>query len=204
MRTTAIILLILFFPLNISMGSVSTNVWENFKVYQLQEQSESVIKSAKMRIKAEYKAFTDALAEAESSNNYYAINGSYFGKYQFGPKALQDIGMSLEEYKASYHSQEKAMLLYLRTNYMYLEDIIQETRGKEINGITMTVSGMLAAAHLAGHSNLRQYIYSDGLYIFKDGNGTSIERYLIEFGGYKLWLFKQTMPTSQDNWLVGL
>ena len=56
-----------------------------------------------------------------------------------------------------------------------------EYEGKEINGIQLTRSGMLAAAHLVGPGGLKKYLRSGGKNIPKDGNNTSIETYLKKF-----------------------
>ena len=47
-----------------------------------------------------------------------------------------------------------------------------------------TESGILAAAHLAGAGNVRKF-FKKG-YEFKDGNGTKMTSYMVQFSGYKL------------------
>ena len=56
--------------------------------------------------------------------------------------------------------------------------------GKRIKGITITESGILAAAHLAGAGNVKKFLRSYGNFEFKDSYGTSIESYLKKFAGY--------------------
>ena len=81
-------------------------------------------------------------------------------------------------------AQEKALELYSKKQWSYIEKIAKEYEGKTINGIKLTRSGMLAAAHLVGPGGLKKYIRSGGKNIPKDGNDTSIETYLKKFGGY--------------------
>jgi len=49
--------------------------------------------------------------------------------------------------------------------------------GRKINGIDITIFGMMASAHLVGIKSLREYLRSNGKIISKDGNDTSIEKY---------------------------
>ena len=61
---------------------------------------------------------------------------------------------------------------------------IHRFAGKRVNGIKITESGILAAAHLAGAGNVKKYLRSFGKFEFKDGFGTSINSYMKKFGGY--------------------
>ena len=56
--------------------------------------------------------------------------------------------------------------------------------GKKINGIKITESGILAAAHLAGAGNVKKYLRSNGKNTFKDAYGSSMQHYLKQFSGY--------------------
>lgn len=56
--------------------------------------------------------------------------------------------------------------------------------GKKINGVTVTESGILAAAHLAGAGNVKKYLRTYGKYQFTDAFGTTIDLYIKKFGGY--------------------
>jgi len=55
-----------------------------------------------------------------------------------------------------------------------------------IQGIQMTESGMLAAAHLAGAGNVKKYIRSNGAYQVEDAYGSTIQDYLKSFAGYEM------------------
>jgi hypothetical protein len=57
--------------------------------------------------------------------------------------------------------------------------------GTEFQGVVVTESGLLAAAHLKGAKGV-----SDALKAGKDiydGNNTYISDYMRSFGGYRLW-----------------
>jgi hypothetical protein len=61
---------------------------------------------------------------------------------------------------------------------------IKRSVGRRINGIRITESGILAAAHLAGAGSVKKYLRSNGVDNFTDAYGTNIEHYLKKFAGY--------------------
>jgi len=69
-------------------------------------------------------------------------------------------------------------------NKWILRKDIQRCVGKTINGITISTSGILAAAHLSGAGNVKKFLRSNGALNFSDAYGSSIESYLKKFGGY--------------------
>ncbi len=160
------------------------------------EKQESEVKV--VTTKGNQEDFCEALAFSESSGNYKAQKGQYLGKYQLGRSALMEIGYmdkngkftkasgvkNAQEFLNSPEVQEKAMALYSKKQWSYIEKVATKYEGKTINGIKLTRSGMIAAAHLVGPTALKAYLTSEGKKIKKDGNGTSLERYLKEFGGY--------------------
>lgn len=131
--------------------------------------------------------FLDAIGHRESSNRYDVVNGwGYMGKYQFGKRTLKALGydVSKKEFLSSPYLQEQAMLDLLIHNKKILNNYIEYWDGKKINGKVITESGILAAAHLAGPGNVKRYLKKGK--DFKDGNGTKLTSYLIQFSGYKL------------------
>ena len=54
----------------------------------------------------------------------------------------------------------------------------------QIGGVKVTESGMLAAAHLAGAGNVKNYLRSLGEIDVSDAYGTSIAKYIKKFSGY--------------------
>jgi hypothetical protein len=80
--------------------------------------------------------------------------------------------------------QDLAMKQLLKNNKAYLGDYIDKWVGKKKKGINITLSGLLAGAHLLGPSNVKAFL--DHGTITKDGYGTPITEYIDKFGGYKV------------------
>ena len=132
--------------------------------------------------------FLHAIGFRESTNNYKAVNQfGYLGKYQFGRKTLNSIGfkkVSNREFLSNPSIQEQAMLILLKRNKRTLRREIKKYVGKTINGVYITESGLLAAAHLAGAGNVRKFFRKG--YEFYDGNGTKMTSYMVKFANYNL------------------
>lgn len=134
-----------------------------------------------------HEEFLDAIGFRESGNRYDIVNKyGYMGKYQFGKSTLKGLGFKVtrEEFIQSPLLQEKAMHKLLLHNRKKLHKFIEEYDGKVVNGVVITESGVLAAAHLAGAGNVRRF-FNHGK-DFKDGFGTTLTSYLREFKGYNL------------------
>ncbi len=132
--------------------------------------------------------FLDDIGFRESSNNYKAVNQfGYLGKYQFGRKTLNAIGFDLiSNYDFLFNPsiKEEAILTLLKKNKHTLRREIKKYVGQTINGIYITESGILAAAHLGGAGNVRKFFRKG--YEFKDGNGTKMTSYMVRFADYDL------------------
>ena len=136
----------------------------------------------------DHNKFLDEVGFRESSNNYKAVNQfGYLGKYQFGRKTLNAIGfedVSNYEFLSNPEIQEEAMLVLLQKNKHTLRREIKKYVGETVNGIYITESGILAAAHLGGAGNVRKFFRKG--YEFEDGNGTKMTSYMIRFADYNL------------------
>ena len=132
--------------------------------------------------------FLDEVGFRESSNNYKAVNQfGYLGKYQFGRKTLNAIGfedVSNYEFLSNPEIQEEAMLVLLQKNKHTLRREIKKYVGETVNGIYITESGILAAAHLGGAGNVRKFFRKG--HEFEDGNGTKMTSYMFIFADYNL------------------
>ena len=132
--------------------------------------------------------FLEDIGMRESSGNYKAVNQfGYLGKYQFGRKTLNALGfdkVSNREFLANASIQEEAMFALLLHNKRILRRQIEKYHGQTINGIYITESGILAAAHLAGPGNVKKFFRKG--YEFHDGNGTKMTSYMVKFSDYKL------------------
>lgn len=133
--------------------------------------------------------FKHDLGFKESTNRYDAVNPwGYLGKYQFSPNILWRLGfeVSREEFLNNPQMQEEAFETLLRHNYDILKPVIDKYDGKRINGIDVTESGILAAAHLIGPTRTKLFLKYNRNY--RDGLGTRTSDYIEEFSGYKLQL----------------
>jgi len=130
--------------------------------------------------------FKEALAFKESRGDYSSINTlGYLGKYQFGRGTLKLIGIyDTEDFLNNPELQEKAFIANIERNKWILRRDIKNFVGRKVNGILITESGILAAAHLAGPGSVKNYLRSYGTENFADAYGTTIEYYMKKFSGY--------------------
>ncbi len=133
-----------------------------------------------------YIGFKEAIAFKESRGDYKVINEfGYMGKYQFGKGTLELIGIyNTQSFLDSPELQESAFYANASRNKWILIRDIKRFSGKKINGITITESGILAAAHLAGPGSVKKYLRSWGANAFSDAFGTTIGYYMKRFEGY--------------------
>lgn len=162
-----------------------------------------------------YTDFLKALGQRESSMDTSAVNRDtkYVGLYQMGELSLQDAGVyagdgtkkndytgnftgkygvnSLSDFLADPEAQTQAITSYhnlVWNNYLTnggrggAADYI----GQTINGIEITQSGLIAAAHLVGHGKVTQWLASGGATDPQDQNATKMTEYLQRFAGYGL------------------
>ena len=133
-----------------------------------------------------FTGFKEALAFKESQGDYFVVNTyGYLGKYQFGINTLKLVGVySGKEFLSDPQLQEKVFDANIARNKWILRRDIKRFQGKYIDGIKITESGILAAAHLAGPGNVQRYLRSLGKKDVADGYGTSIANYIHKFSGY--------------------
>ncbi len=136
--------------------------------------------------------FKEALAFKESRGDYFTVNTlGYLGKYQFGSETLKLIGIHNPSlFLKNPELQEKAFVANTSRNKWILRRDIKNFVGKKLNGILITESGILAAAHLAGAGSVKNYLRSYGIDNFEDSFGTTIEYYMKRFSGYDTSLIK--------------
>ena len=133
-----------------------------------------------------FTGFKEALAFKESQGKYTLINSlGYMGKYQFGKAALRAIGIhDSSEFLKNPRLQEKAFKALLAKNKWELRKEIEQYDGKIVNGIAITESGILAAAHLGGAGSVKKFFRNNGKKAIRDNYGTSLQSYMKKFGGY--------------------
>jgi hypothetical protein len=133
--------------------------------------------------------FLEAIGFRESGNRYDVTNKwGYMGKYQFGKSTLKGLGFKVtkKEFLSNPQLQEEAMMALLLHNKEKLQKYIDVFDGQTINGMLITESGILAAAHLGGQGSVKRY-FKNGK-VFRDGNGTKITSYMKKFSGYDIQL----------------
>ena len=146
------------------------------------------IKLEEIKIKG-HTAFLTALGHRESGNRYHVVNRfGYMGKYQFGKSTLKTLKIKVtkEEFLNNPDLQEEAMKKLLIYNKKRLKKYIDKFDGQVINGILITESGLLAAAHLGGAGSVKKWFRTGK--IKQDGNGVKITQYMEQFSGYSLYL----------------
>lgn len=133
-----------------------------------------------------FTGFKQMLSFKESQGKYNKVNDlGYMGKYQFGIETMKSIGI-VDSMKFMSHPklQEKAFKALLSKNKWELRHELNQYVGKEIKGVVITESGILAAAHLGGVGSVKRFFKSNGSRVKKDAFGTSILTYMKKFGGY--------------------
>ncbi|MBT8271303.1 MAG: peptidoglycan-binding protein LysM [Bacteroidia bacterium] len=130
--------------------------------------------------------FKEALAFKESRGNYLTVNEfGYLGKYQFGAETLKLVGIyNTIRFLENPELQEKAFIANTMRNKWILRRDIKRFVGKTIDGVLITESGILAAAHLAGPGSVKTYLRSYGAVGFADAFGTTVRTYMKKFSGY--------------------
>lgn len=149
-----------------------------------------------------YNHFIHDLGKRESNNNYACENAfGFLGRWQFGKPRLYDAGYSIDNYSPK--GQPKKRLLpkkYFLDNTLGIQDKIMQwhiynladsikkkfsdSLGKTINGIEITLSGLVAGAHLKGIGGISQFLKGNDN---ADALGTKVSEYIKKFAGYELY-----------------
>src|SRR6266849_5640871 len=132
---------------------------------------------------AQFDAYAAAIRQRESSNNYTlpmsqdpAHPHSYMGAHQLGWDGLRAAGFvdaannwtafanslgihSTSDFLTSQyaqHAQDVAFERYTEKNFDYITSVLPAV-GTVIDGITITLSGLLAGAHLVGQGAVKDF-----------------------------------------------
>ena len=157
----------------------------------LEKMRTEIIKKDKAQFHLKYNRFKRTLANYESGNNWKKYNQfGFIGRYQFGKSALDATGyghITLESFVVnpasfSEEDQEKAMDILLKINESVMNKSINKYVGLTVlDSIRITRLGILAAAHLAGPANVKEFLDSFGLKNVADRLGTHISDYIYLF-----------------------
>jgi hypothetical protein len=137
------------------------------------------------------KDFTTVMKQSESSNNYMVVNNEgYMGAYQFGDARLDDYKkankekFTTDEFLKDKNLQDKVFDWHVSDIVKYIQDNgLDESIGKKVNGVVVTLNGLVAMAHLGGKLGMREYVQSNFSESEneQDKNGTSLFDYLKRF-----------------------
>ena len=138
----------------------------------------------------DFVGFKEFLGFYESGSDYKKINSlGYLGKYQFGRSTLKVLRIKkINNFINIPELQEKAFLMNVMRNKWILRREIEKFSGKKINNILITESGIIAAAHLSGPGNVKNFLRNNcnNNLDFKDINGTKISDYIKIFRNYDI------------------
>ena len=150
----------------------------------------------------DFVGFKNFLGFFESGSNYNKVNRfGYLGKYQFGKGTLKIYGVSnINEFKNNPALQEKVFLMNVMRNKWILRREISWYSNRYLNGIYVSESGIIAAAHLSGPGNVKKFLRShcDRNLDKEDANGTSISDYMKIFKNYSLENIPAVRKPSKD------
>ena len=179
------------FPIYIpSSGNVKSDSINILKYKELYNKNTNIIIFYSKDITKNYDQWKQKLSSIESDGLYEARreNSQYWGKYQMGTDARKLIGLGnidWNKWKSNPELQEAALRLWIDILYQDLKPDIEKYDGRFLNGWAITESGIIAMAHNVGSEPVRQFLYSKGLKIPKDGSGYDATRFLI-LGNYDL------------------
>lgn len=141
--------------------------------------------------------FREMLAHYESRGRYevYKPKGPYFGKYQFGIARLMDLGLvgpdrkwiaplNKEKFLASPELQDATFSAHVARHLAAIRHRYSDNFGKLFDGVVITPSGLVAAAHLVGLGSVNMMMTKGTRP--KDGNGTTAVAYMCWMADYDL------------------
>ena len=152
------------------------------------ENEEVIIPVKVPNVGKSFTGFAQKMAYKESRGILHLVNPyGYMGKYQFGRSTLRTVGIyDFQEFLRNAVWQDKAFEALIARNKWELRKEIQKYSGRVINGVEITESGLIAAAHLGGAGSVKKYLRSNGRNGFKDGFGTSLSSYIRKFSNYDI------------------
>ncbi len=166
-------------------------------------ESEGMTSSTKIPyVGKSYIGFRQAIAYRESRGRSTLVNPyGYMGKYQFGKSTLRAVGVyDFQEFLNNVSIQDKAFKALVAKNKWELRKEIENYCGRVINGVEITESGIVAAAHLSGAGSVKKYLRSNGQNGFKDGFGTSLRSYIKKFASYDISHIKADNNAKAENY----
>jgi hypothetical protein len=135
------------------------------------------------------KNFKTSMKKSESSGNYMVVNSEgYMGAYQFGDARLKDYknatgkDFTQQEFLEDQKLQDEVFSWHTNDIVTYVNNKgLDKYIGKEINGVLVTLNGLVAVAHLGGKNGMAKFLSTNGKYNPADSNGTTLTNYLNKF-----------------------
>lgn len=137
----------------------------------------------------------------QTGPGYKCVNSlGYMGRYQMGLPALDDVGCvagkrwknclgftvkGAGDFLNNPELQEKAIRAYNNIQYGYTK-AVHGYLGTYVGSLRITPSGLLAGAHLVGHSPAKAYVRTHGRSAASDANGVRVQDYMKKLGGFTL------------------
>lgn len=180
------------------------------RIISLLKTTIDILKKIAVLLKPKEKGFGNFardLRRRESGNDYKIVNPyGYLGAYQFGMARLCDLGYTeripntsgfsnkVFRWKSGFSKsyflsnsdfqdkvfKEHVLRLIKQINYGLPSQYI----GGQVRGIKITLSGLVAGAHLGGLGGIRRFLkYGQ---TSEDAFGTSVSDYIKKFAGYNL------------------
>lgn len=191
LKTNIIIsLIVLFFNSSFYKPATKKNVVNSSDNLEFTVLNKKTLKLAEnfIFLKKDFNGFKEKLAFRESGGRYHCINKfGYIGKYQFNLSTLKMFKIyNGKKFLNNPELQEKVFLMNMQRNKWILRKDINWFVGSVINGLEITESGILAAAHLSGPGNVKKFLRGNGKADLKDAFGTSISNYLNYFKNFDM------------------
>ena len=151
--------------------------------------SAALPKENKILLASADKNFKTSMKKSESSGNYMVVNSEgYMGAYQFGNARLTDYkdatgkDFTKQEFLASQELQDEVFDWHTNDIVTYVNSKgLDQYIGTEINGVLVTLNGLVAVAHLGGKNGMSKFLKTNGKYNPADSNGTTLTNYLNKF-----------------------
>lgn len=144
--------------------------------------------------KNEFNRFINDLGRRESANNWMCINLiGCFGEWQFAESTIHYLGfkqVTLKKFRKNPEIfppalQRSALESLIKVNLVLMKDY-DHYIGETIKGVTISKSGMIAAAHLGGARSVKLFLTSGGKLDKADALGTRVSNYMKKFSFYDL------------------
>jgi len=134
--------------------------------------------------------FMARIAAIETPGGGYHTVNKYgmMGRYQFSPTTIEVVGIrtTRQQFLRNRELQDTAMVRLMELNEQELSGYIERYDGRTVKGVKVTRAGILAGAHFAGASGVKQFLTNDNHMGTVDGFGTSLRKYMSYFSNFNL------------------